>query len=220
MLETTFTKSLAAAVANNICASQSGSAGTPLTINGSAAANGVATIDSVSSPNNVGALGRQVTIAYTGTDTSFVIKGTNASGNNITDTAVGNAGVAVSNLSFVTVTNITPVGGSLTGVTAGTNGVGASPWWMVNWRGYSPTNVSMAIELIAGAINYTIQYSYDDPNFLPPNVNFPAPFNDAVLVSQTATASGLQINPIKAIRLLINSGTGAIRARFTQAGIG
>lgn len=220
MLETTFTKSLAAAVANNICASQSGSAGTPLTINGAAAANGVATIDSVSSPNNVGALGRRVAIAYTGTDTSFVIKGTNATGNNITDTAVGSGGAATSNLDFVTVTSIIPVGGGLTGVTAGTNGVGASPWWLVNWRGYPPVNVSMAIEVLATTINFTIQHTYDDPNFLPPGAAFPLAFNDPIIVGQTTTQDGLIINPIKALRFLINSGTGAARVRFTQAGIG
>lgn len=218
-LETTFTKSLAAASANNICASQSGSAGTPLTISGAAAANGVATIDSVSA-NNTGALGRRVVIAYTGTDTSFTIKGTNATGNNITDTAVGNAGSAVSNLDFVTVTSITPVGGGLTGVTAGTNGVGASPWWMVNWRGYAPVNVSVAIEVVSGVINYTVQYSYDDPNFLPAGLAFPTPFNDPVLANQGGTLSGLSVNAIKAARLLINSGTGVIRARFVQAGAG
>lgn len=218
-LETTFTKSLAAAVSNGICTSQSGSASTPLTINGSLASGGVATIDSVAAGNS-GALGRRVIIAYTGTDTSFTIVGTNATGNAITDVAVGSGGSAQSNMDFVTVSSITPVGGGLTSLTAGTNGVGSSPWWTTNWRGYAPVNISTLVELVSGSINYTIQHSYDDPNFLLGGLTYPTPINDPVLVNQIGTADGLMANPVKAMRVLINSGTGVIRGRFVQAGVG
>lgn len=291
-IETTFLKSLAAASSNNICASQSGSAGVPLLLNGSAGTylsttttaaaaggavqlslnsvsgltvgqlvtdttaaalptgcvitsvnpgskivniwppvggpgvgsgdtivcSGSATIDSATANNT--ALGRRVVIAYTGTDTSFTIKGTNATGNAIIDTAIGSGGSAQSNLDFVTVTSITPVGGGLTAVTAGTNGVGSSPWWTVNWRGYSPINVSVAIEVVSGVINYTVQYSYDDPNFLSTGLSYPIPFNDAILNDQGGTGNTLQNAPVKAVRVLINSGTGVIRPRFLQAGAG
>lgn len=215
-----FTKSLAAAVANGICTSQSGSAGTPLTINGSLASNGVATLDSVSVPNNVGALGRRVIIAYTGTDTSFIIKGTNVTGNTIIDNATGSGGAAQSNLDFVTVTSIAPVGGGLTAVTVGTNGVGSSPWWVTNWFGYPPINISTAVEVVSGTISYTVQYSYDDVNNLPNGLSFPTPFNDPILVDQNGTLTGLSTNAVKAVRVLINSGTGVIRTRFVQAGVG
>lgn len=217
---TYFTKQLAAAVANGICTSQSGSAGVALSLNGSLVSNGIAVIDAASSPNNVGGLGRRVTISYTGTDTSFLILGTNAGGNVISDIAVGSGGTAQSNLDFVTVVAITPVGGGLTGVTAGTNGVGASPWWLVNWHGYSPVNVAMAVELVSGAINYTVQHTYDDMNNLPADLSYPTPFNDVVLSSQNGTLDGMIALPVKALRTIINSGTGAIRVRFIQAGIG
>jgi len=178
---------------------------------------GTATIDAVTAANV--AVGRRVVIAYTGTDTSFVIVGTNAYGNVITDTAVGGSGSAVSNLDFVTVTSITPVGGGLTGVTAGTNGVGATPWVTMNWRGYSPLNVTTTVELVSGSVNFTLQHTADDPNS-PPNGIYPLAINDPLLVNQSATIDGLSVAPLRAMRILINSGTGEIRTRFVQAGAG
>lgn len=213
-----FTKQLAAASSTNICASQSGSAGTPLSLNGTAVTGGVATIDTATAANS--AIGRRVAIAYTGTDTSFTIVGTNDTGNSITDVAVGSSGAAQSNLDFVTVTSITPVGGGLTGVTAGTNGVGSSQWALWNWRGYAPMNLGMLIELVSGAVNFTVQHAYDDPNGLRAGVLFPLPINSPVIVNATSTIDGAYTTPILGTRVLINSGTGEIRCRFEQAGAG
>lgn len=216
----TFTKSLAAAVSNGICTSQSGSAGTPLTLNGSLVTSGVAILDATSAPNNVGALGCRVAIAYTGTDTSFTITGTNATGNNITDVAVGSSGAAQSNLDFVTVTSITPVGGGLTGVIAGTNGVGSSPWWMTSCFSYPPMNTSYLVELVSGSVNFSIQHTYDDPNNLTNGLAYPIPIIASGNLNLTVTSDGVFILPIKAVNVLINSGTGVLRCRFLQSGVG
>jgi hypothetical protein len=178
---------------------------------------GTATIDAATAANS--AIGRRVVIAYTGTDTSFAIVGTNLTGNVITDTAVGSGGSAVSNLDFVTVTSITPVGGGLTALTAGTDGIGASPWTTWNWRGYPPFALGMAVELVSGSVNFTVQHTYDDPNS-PPNGIYPLAFNDPVINGASATVEGNFTTPIVATRLLINSGTGEVRARFVQAGAG
>lgn len=182
---------------------------------------GTATIDTASANNS--AIGRRVVLAYTGTDTNFTIVGTNANGNVITDVAVGSSGAAQSNMDFVTVTSITPVGGGLTGVTAGTNGVGSSLWWLTNWRGYPPQNISAGVELVSGSANYTVEYTFDDPNNLPSGVSYPLAFSDlspTALVSASATKDGLFNFPLVAMRLTINSGTGVLRARFEQAGVG
>ena len=207
-----FTKSLAAASSTAIAASQAGSAGVALTLTSASV-----TIDTKTAANS--AIGRQVTISYTGTDTSFKIVGTNSTGNPITDTAVGSSGTAVSNLNFVTVSSITPVGGGLTGVTAGTNGVGASPWIMANWH-VAMINVGFAVELVSGAVNFTVQYTYDDPNNLLGGADFPLAFSDPVVAGASANADGSYTNPIAALRVLINSGTGEIRMRVLQSGIG
>lgn len=179
---------------------------------------GTATIDTASAANV--AIGRRVVLAYTGTDTSFTITGTNSTGNAITDVAVGASGAAQSNLDFVTVTGITPVGGGLTSLTAGTNGVGSSPWVPFNWRGYSPMNLGFAIEVVSGAVNYTVQHTYDDPNNLEGGALFPLPFDDPVVADQNATMDGAFTTPFVATRVLINSGTGELRVRFEQAGAG
>jgi hypothetical protein len=179
---------------------------------------GTATIDTATAANS--APGRRVVIAYTGTDTNFTIVGTNSTGNIITDVAVGSAGAAQSNLDFVTVTSITPVGGGLTGVTAGTNGVASSPWLTWNWRGYSPMNLGVAVELVSGAVNFTIQYTYDDPNNLAAGSLFPLAYPMAQITGAAATIDAAFTTPIVATRVLINSGTGEIRTRFEQVGAG
>jgi hypothetical protein len=185
---------------------------------------GFATIDAASATNS--APGRRVAIAYTGTDTSFTIVGTDIGGDVITDVAVGNTGAAVSNRDFVTVTSITPVGGGLTGVTAGTNTTGSSPWWVTNWTGFAPMNVAVGVENI-GTATWTIEHTYDDPNLLEDGLLFPTVWADPTLVAQIATKDGLVAAgtagitaPIKACRLTITTGTGQLRCRFLEAGVG
>ena len=181
-----------------------------------------ATIDTATAANS--AIGRRVVLAYTGTDTSFTIVGTNAAGNTITDVAVGSSGAAQSNLDFVTVSSLTPVGGGLTALTAGTNGVGSSPWVSFNWRGYAPMSIGVGIELVSGSVNFTLQYTYDDPNNLEGGALFPLAFNSSVIVGASATIDGVLPNSVNgactAGRVLINSGTGELRVRFVQAGAG
>ena len=215
-----FTKSLVTvADADNICASQSPGAGAIL-INGPEVVAGVATIDAVTATN--GAIGRRVIITSGGNDLgiTFTVTGTNASGNIVSDTFAGaSGGAAQSNLDFVTVTGITASGSVATTLTAGTNGVGSSEWQTWNFMGKSPQNLGYAVELVSGAVNYTVQYTYDDPNNLPSGVAFPLAFN-TILLAQTATADSTLTTPLIATRVLINSGTGVIRVRAVQAGIG
>jgi hypothetical protein len=232
-----FTKSLAAASATNIALSQSpGTAA--LTLNGAAVSGGVATIDGPASSTN-SAIGRRVIIVSGGNDSaiSFVVAGTNSTGNVITDTVAGtNAGTAQSNLDFVTVTSITPTGAGAAGtITAGTNGVGSSPWYAVD-TAIRSTSVGAEVEIVSGAANYTVEYSDDDPNALAwmggsaiglsvPLLYpaFPRPLSTltpAALNAAAASGDGWFSNTMAAIRLTVNSGTGVLRVRFVQSGLG
>lgn len=217
---TVFTKQLAAASSNAIALSQSpGTAA--LTLNGAAVSSGIATIDTATAANQ--AIGRRVILTSGGNDSgiTWTVVGTNSTGNRISDTFAGsNGGVAVSNLDFVTVSSITPSAAVATTAIAGTNGVGASPWMLMNFLGNSPMNIAMAVELVSGSANFTVQSTYDDPNNLPPGVSQPLPFSSALINGASATCEGGFSMPIVAVRLLINSGTGALRARFIQAGVG
>lgn len=216
----TFTKQLGAASSNSIALSQSpGTAA--LTLNGAAVTSGVATIDTVAAANS--AAGRRVILTSGGNDSgiTWAVTGTNSSGSTITDTVTGsNGGAAQSNLDFVTVTKIVPSGAVASTVIVGTNGVGSSQWIVWNWMGKSPMNIGMAIELVSGAANFTVQHTYDDPNNLRGGAVFPLAFTSPFINAAAATIDGSYTTPIIATRLLINSGTGALRARFIQAGIG
>lgn len=215
-----FTKQLASASATNIALSQSPGSGA-ITLNGAAVTAGVATIDTAGAANT--AIGRRVIITSGGNDTgiTFTVTGKTGGGQVQSDTFAGaNGGAAQSNLDFVTVTGITHTGSVAGTLTAGTNGVGSSPWLTLNWHATSSMNTAFAVELVSGAANFTIQYTYDDPNNLLGGATYALPFNTAVIVGATATADGALALPIAAIRLLINSGTGALRTRIVQSSIG
>ena len=216
-----FTKSLATASANNIATVQSPGAAA-LTLNGTAVSGGIATIDTYNASTNMG-IGRRVIITSGGNDTgiTWAVTGKNGSGNLVTDTFAGaNGGAAQSNLDFITVTKILPSAAVATTATAGTNGVGSSPWNSWNWYVSPPLNIGIAVEIVSGSVNYTVQYTYDDPNNLLAGSTYALPYNATILTAQSTTLdSSIQL-PIIATRLLINSGTGVVRCRFLQDGIG
>lgn len=214
---TVYTKSLPSSSATSIAASQAATAGTPLTLTSS-----TVTIDSVTSTNS--AIGRRVLITSTSaTETATIaITGTNANAQVITETITfsGASTTLQSNLDYVTVTKVLPSGTIAGNLSAGTNGVGSSPWKTWNYIGKPPMNLTEAVELVSGSVNFTIQYTYDDPNNLPSGVTTPLAFNMATITGQTATIDGSISIPIVATRVLINSGTGVIRVREMQAGVG
>jgi len=191
-----FLKTLAAASATNIATSQAASAGTPLTLNGTAVSGGVATIDTFNVANNT-AIGRRVLITSTsGAETaSIMITGTNASNAVISETITfsGSSTTVQSNLDYVTVTKIVPSGTIVGSLSAVTNGIGSSP---------------------------CIQYTYSDPNNLLAGTTFPLAFNASTITNQSSTIDGATNIPLTATRILVNSGTGTIRVRMIQAGIG
>ena len=211
-----FTQALATASATNIAASQTPGSGA-ITINGSAATGGVATLDTQ----------RRVLITSGGNDTAitFTVTGTNQSGAPISDTFAGGNPTAQSNQDFKTVTGVTHTGSVASTVTIGTSGVGSSPWQILNWNAY-PANLSVSVELRSGAANFTVEYTYDDPNILPgtgglnaSGLPYALPFADSVIVGASATMNGFNTNPITAVRLTTNSGTGTLVFRGLQDGI-
>lgn len=204
-----FSQTLAAASATNIAASQSPGAGA-ITLNGSAATGGVATLDTQ----------RRVIVTSGGNDTgiTFTVSGTNQSGAPISETIAGASGVAQTNLDFKTVTSVTHTGSVASTVTVGTNGVGSSPWQIVNWN-TDPNNIGFQVELRSGAANFSVQYTLDDPNNLLTGLGYPLPINHPTVASQTATIDATFSTPIIAMRLLTNSGTGTLWCRLLQAGI-
>jgi hypothetical protein len=79
----------------------------------------------------------------------------------------------------------------------------------------SPFNIGIAV-VVSGTVNYTIQHTLD--NILDAAVT-PVWFSHPTLVSLTANADGNYAFPVRAVQLLINSGTGTATATVLQAGI-
>lgn len=205
-----FSQTLVAAVSNGISLSQSPGAGAIL-LNGSLVANGVATMD----------VQRRVIITSGGNDSgiTFTVTGTNQSGASISETFAGsNGSVAQSNLDFLTVTKVTHTGSVAGTITIGTNGVGSSLWQIINWNA-TPFSLGYSVELRSGAVNFTVEHTYDDPNNLRAGLSYPLPWTDAVINGASASIETSSTSPITAIRLTTNSGTGTVWFRALQAGL-
>ena len=221
------TQTLKASSATAICASQTPATAGNILINGGLATSGVATLDTA----------RQVLFTFTGNESghSFIVYGTSGSGQLQQESLAGqNGGTLATVNNFKTVTNISISAAATAAITVGTNGVGASDWQIVNAE-ISPIHIALSV-LVTGTVNYTVQYTMEDPSGTYPNpktpattgyqvtpsgplIKFPNAFNDPVLVGLTTSADSVITTPVSAIRLLTNSGTGTAQLIFIQAGI-
>ena len=212
----TLSYALVASVATGICASQSGTANTKLTLNGSLVTSGVATLDS-------GGAARRVIVTSAGDDSShtFSIVGTDRYGRSQTEVLTGaTAGnTAQSKKDFKTVTSITPSANTTSTITAGTNGVGSSAPMICDWV---PNGNSMGCATsVSGTVNYTIEEARDD---LSPGwdltINTPTWFADPTFNALAIGAAGNLPGPFTMVRLTINSGTGTPTAKIITPFIG
>lgn len=212
----TITYALVASVATGIATAQAGTAGTKLTLNGALVTGGVATLDSGGAARRV-----IITPAANETSNSFTIVGTDRYGRAQTEVLAGvnNPTVAQSVKDFLTVTSITPTSNTAGNISSGTNGVGSSAPMIADWIA-NPNGVGCAT-LVTGTVNYTIQEARDD---LAPawdlTVNNPNWFADPTFSAQSTSIYGTLAGPFTMARILINSGTGSVQAKFVTPFIG
>ena len=200
------------ASANAIALSQTPAAG-PLTLNGATVTGGVAYLPQP----------RRVLITTTANESTqtFTITGTDAAGSPISEVVAGpNATTGQSVLDYSTVTSIVISGNAAGALTVGDNGVAGSAW--VRFDGWAMPSINAQV-VVTGTVNYTVQFSMDDPNDTvnPTNPNAMTWSNwpDIVLVGVTATGqSVVAFIPIFA-RVVVNSGSGSVRATFQQASV-
>jgi hypothetical protein len=194
---------------------------TSITISGSAAGavtvgrGGVATLDA----------SRKVIVTSAGDDTgiTFAISGTDGNGNTIGEVLAGASGAAAqSALSYKSVTSIRTSGATDDAIIVGTNTVADSQ--LVRFDDYA-ANAQVAIQAtVDGTVNYTVQQTMDDPNWLysgiaPADmtwVNHP----DSALVNASSTAQGNYAYAPLFAKAVVNSGTGAVTVTFRQAYLG
>lgn len=201
---------LTASSANNVALSQTPSGAAKVTLNGSLASGGVATISPAA----------RIAINSAGNDSgvTFTISGLDWAGNPISETVTGaNVGAASSVLDYGAVTSITSSGATASTITVGTTGLGASP--MLRFDDYSPAVVEAQF-VVTGTVNYSWQQSFDDPNDIAQNT----PISRAAMtwdvsgsniVNTTATAT-VELHAPRFGRIQINSGSGSVRGTFTQ----
>lgn len=200
-----------AAAANNIAASQSPAAAA-ITIDGSLATAGVATLDAA----------RRVLITSGGNDSgiTFTVVGTNRNGAALTEAVTGsNGSTATTTQDFKTVSSVAHTGSVATTVTVGTSGVGSSQWFFVD-NCVAPVNLGIGV-VVSGTINFTVEYTYDDPNS-PYTGTFPTLFPISALASKVANTDSSLSMPAFAVRLTQNSFTnpGTAKIVIIQAGQG
>lgn len=204
------TLSLAAAVANGIALSQSGTTATPLTLNGSLVTGGVAKFD----------VARRVIVTSAGNDSgiTFTIVGTDRYGRQQTEVLTGGNGAAVAQTQhdFLTVSSITPSGGTASTVTAGTSVVGSTAPIVMDAYA-NPQGISVAAIVVSGTPTYTVEICYDD---LAPaydvNTNTPTWFAASGFNAQTTNQFDTVTGPFNLLRLTNNLSSGQVNVKVIQ----
>lgn len=204
---------LATASATNIKTAGAIASGGAVTLNGSLVSGGVATLDK---PRRV-----LFTFASDETGKSFIVTGTNWSGQTISETVAGTApGTAPTLLDYKTVTSVVASAASAGNVSIGTNAVAGSPWVAID--SWALPNVAVQCTVI-GTVNFTVQSTLDDPNN-PTNSVAPAdmdwvPTNDTAAVGATATLQTNYFFSPAYVRVLLNSGSGSVELSVIQSGV-
>lgn len=221
-----FQLQLASLIANGVSLAQTPGAAGALTLNGSLVSGGVATFD----------VARRVAVASAGNDSGviFTITGTDRNGNVQTDTVTGlNISSGFTVRDFLTVTGISSSAATVGAITVGTNGVGSSPWVMDNYLA-TVWALAVAVSIVNGAVTYTVEHTYDDPNDTGPSLTVgpqqfslvpasyipPLAWPDGTLTGKSTNGeTNFEGQPIFAHRLTITAGTGKAVMQSIQAGI-
>jgi hypothetical protein len=79
----------------------------------------------------------------------------------------------------------------------------------------SPFNVGFGV-VVDGTVNYTVQHTFDD--IFDASVT-PVWFNHPTIASLAANADGNYAFPVRAVKVLVNSGSGTATMTVIQAGM-
>jgi hypothetical protein len=199
---------LATAGTTKVCASQTPSGAGNMTINGSLASGGVATLDTY----------RRVLFTF-GADESaktFTVYGTGRDGTQ-SEVVTGTASTAYTVLDYLTVTQIAVSAATTAALTVGTNGVASSAWVCLDTNG--PPQISLQVDL-TGTINATVQQTLNDV-WTPSTKasDYWVNHADSTLVGMTSgNVQGNYAYVPTATRLTLNSGTGSAVFTVVQPG--
>jgi hypothetical protein len=213
--------SYAAADADSISLSQSVASAADAILNGALAATTSQFVSQI--PPEVSkviatlSVSGKVSITSAGNDSgmTFTVYGTSNGGSLINETISGGNIAAVSTLkSFKTVTRVAASAATAAAITIGTLQSGSTDWMPLDIN--VPNQVTNISVSVTGTLNYSVQYTNEDPydNTLAHQaVSHPTAALVAATTSQTA---GTTTTLMRAVRLLINSGSGSALLTVTQ----
>lgn len=221
-----------------------------------ASANGIAVAQAVAAAGNLALAGaltsggayistgarRMVAVSTNGGDTTQTITwyGTDRNGNALTEAVALNGVTPITTLNdFLTVSRIAASAALAGNITGGTSAVGSSAWIQLERFRNNPISIAVIGQLVSGAINWTLEHTYDNPNVNPlagiavsPGVEFPyelvqglnvgdsspaQAWPDQTLVALAATGESMVTAPWDAIRFTVNSGTGVFKGQVRVA---
>lgn len=79
----------------------------------------------------------------------------------------------------------------------------------------NPFNIGIGV-VVSGTVNYTIQHTFDD---IQNAAVTPVWFSHPTIAGQTTNQDGNYAFPVRAIKVLVNSGAGTATATIIQAGM-
>jgi hypothetical protein len=159
---------------------------------------------------------RRVLITSGGNDSgmTFTITGTDWNNAPISEVLTGgNVAAVASVLDYATVTGIKASAAVATTVTVGTNGVCSSRPFLFDIWNFAPWTLQA---VVTGTVNYDVQFSLDNPNDVGLSSVTWVSSTDTNFVGATATKYGGFANAPQIARVLLNSGTGSVRATAIQ----
>jgi len=158
--------SVTAAAATAVCAAQAVAGAGNLTINGTQASAGVASLTgAVTAGQTVGR--RVVGVSANAGDTTqtLTVTGTDRNGNVITDTIKLNGTTPVAtSLDFLTVTKVAASAATAGNISVGTNNTASTPWRTIN-TAIKPVQIGFFAHLVSGSATFSVELTMDDPNY-------------------------------------------------------
>jgi len=148
---------------------------------------------------------------------NFTVTGTRPGGGTQSETiAGGNNATVTTTLTFETVTSVTVSAATTGAIEVGLAQAGYGDW--IPLEIYSRNQVSTISATVSGTINYSFQYTNEDPfdrSITQQAVDHP----NADLVSETTSKTGFTTTLMRAVRWVVNSGSGTARVTITQQSI-
>lgn len=161
---------------------------------------------------------RYVTITSAGNDSArtFTIVGVGPNNETQTENLTGaNAGTVTSTKTFAYVASIYVNDATAAAVEAGVTQSGYSQWIPMDL--YTPNQVITASATVSGTVNYSLEYTNEDPfdhSFTHQTVAFPA--SGGAFTNASTDQTHFTTTLMRALRYKINSGNGSIRLTITQ----